>query len=273
MRLTLRPDFDVTQEDGPDQGPATGDRGGRDPGPAAAARRAAGAAARVAEPARVRLRRDRCGQVADRARPARGGHQGRDPMAGGGAGQGRVPADGGPAGPARRGGADQAGGIRRDRGRPEPARARRRTADGRRFPLQTHADLVKALFIASFRSEEPFPQVLSAALTRVYEDAGWDLALGETITPDPNPSYPQPDRPAAGRDQDGPGNRLQPADHRRRAGLHQGAAVQPAAGHHRPVPGGRPPARLRPAAAGQRGARDRGRRRRRATRPSSWAPC
>jgi uncharacterized protein len=48
-----------------------------------------------------------------------------------------------------------------------------------RFPLQTHADLVKALFIASFRSEEPFPQVLSAALTRVYEQAGWDLALGE----------------------------------------------------------------------------------------------
>jgi uncharacterized protein len=61
---------------------------------------------------------------------------------------------------------------------------------GRRFPLQTHADLVKALFIASFRSDEPFPQVLSAALTRVYEDAGWDLALGETVTPDANPSYP-----------------------------------------------------------------------------------
>ena len=61
---------------------------------------------------------------------------------------------------------------------------------GRRFPLQTHADLLKALFTASFRSEEPFPQVLSAALTRVYEDAGWDMALGETIVPDPNPSYP-----------------------------------------------------------------------------------
>src|SRR5216683_4209822 len=63
-------------------------------------------------------------------------------------------------------------------------------ADGRRFPLQTHADLVRALFIASFRSEEPFPQVLSAALTRVYEDAGWDLALGETVVADANPSYP-----------------------------------------------------------------------------------
>ena len=62
--------------------------------------------------------------------------------------------------------------------------------NGRRFPLQTHADLVKALFTASFRSDEPFPQVLSAALTRVYEDAGWDLALGETVAADANPSYP-----------------------------------------------------------------------------------
>jgi DNA helicase HerA-like ATPase len=62
--------------------------------------------------------------------------------------------------------------------------------EGNRFPLQTHADLVKALFIASFRAEEPFPQVLSAALTRVYEDAGWDLALGEPLTGDANPGYP-----------------------------------------------------------------------------------
>ena len=52
-------------------------------------------------------------------------------------------------------------------------------AGGQRFPLQTHADLVRALFIASFRSSEPFPQVLSAALTRAYEEGGWDLALGE----------------------------------------------------------------------------------------------
>ena len=62
--------------------------------------------------------------------------------------------------------------------------------DGRRFPLQTHADLVKALFIASFRSDEPFPQVLSAALTRVYEDAGWDLALSEPAAADASPRYP-----------------------------------------------------------------------------------
>jgi uncharacterized protein len=68
----------------------------------------------------------------------------------------------------------------------EPAR----DEEGNRFPLQTHADLIKALFIASFRSEEPFPQVLSAALSRVYEEAGWDLALGEMLTGDTNPGYP-----------------------------------------------------------------------------------
>src|ERR1700759_4512914 len=62
---------------------------------------------------------------------------------------------------------------------------------GRRFPLQTHADLVRALFLAAFQSEEPFPQVLSAALTRVYEDAGWDLALGEPLTPGLAPADPR----------------------------------------------------------------------------------
>jgi uncharacterized protein len=63
-------------------------------------------------------------------------------------------------------------------------------ATGRRFPLQTHAGLVQALFVTSFRCSEPLAAVLSAALTRVYENAGWDLALGETTAADPNPSYP-----------------------------------------------------------------------------------
>ena len=62
--------------------------------------------------------------------------------------------------------------------------------DGRRFPLQTHADLVRALFLASFAADEPFPQVLSAAVTRVYEQAGWDLALGEPAAPGGQPGYP-----------------------------------------------------------------------------------
>ena len=61
---------------------------------------------------------------------------------------------------------------------------------GHRFPLQTHADLVRALFLAAFQSEEPFPQVLSAALTRMYEGSGWDLALGEPLTAGVTPGYP-----------------------------------------------------------------------------------
>ncbi|MEV5960597.1 ATP-binding protein [Kribbella sp. NPDC051952] len=45
------------------------------------------------------------------------------------------------------------------------------------FPLQTHLDLVRALFLAAFEANEPFPQVLSQALTRCYASFGWDLAL------------------------------------------------------------------------------------------------
>ncbi|MFB4308753.1 ATP-binding protein [Actinomadura sp. GTD37] len=62
--------------------------------------------------------------------------------------------------------------------------------DGRPFPLQTHADLVRALFLAAFEADEPFPQVLAAALTRCYERLGWDLALGEPAIPGTSPRYP-----------------------------------------------------------------------------------
>jgi hypothetical protein len=47
------------------------------------------------------------------------------------------------------------------------------------FPLQSHLDLVRALFMAAFEANEPFPQVLAVALTRCYEEAGWDLVTGE----------------------------------------------------------------------------------------------
>ncbi|MFF5702946.1 helicase HerA domain-containing protein [Streptomyces sp. NPDC012794] len=63
-------------------------------------------------------------------------------------------------------------------------------ADGERFPLQTHLDMVRALFLASFDPQEPFPQVLSAALTRCYEDLGWDLTLGEPRSAGTEPRYP-----------------------------------------------------------------------------------
>ncbi|MFL6113151.1 MAG: ATP-binding protein, partial [Catenulispora sp.] len=49
----------------------------------------------------------------------------------------------------------------------------------RTFPLQAHADLVRALFVAAFRADEPFPQVLSAALTDCYEAMGWDLVTSQ----------------------------------------------------------------------------------------------
>jgi len=55
--------------------------------------------------------------------------------------------------------------------------------DGTRFPLQAHADLVRALFLAAFEADEPFPQVLAAALARCYEQAGWDLVTGESAVP------------------------------------------------------------------------------------------
>jgi DNA helicase HerA-like ATPase len=63
-------------------------------------------------------------------------------------------------------------------------------ADGSRFPLQTHADLIKSLFLAAFEADEPFPQVLNAALTRAYDEHGWDLVLGEPKTPGTTPGYP-----------------------------------------------------------------------------------
>ena len=62
--------------------------------------------------------------------------------------------------------------------------------DGSRFPLQTHADLIRALFLAAFEADEPFPQVLAAALSRCYENAGWDLVTGEPATPGLQPGYP-----------------------------------------------------------------------------------
>src|SRR5690606_11344181 len=63
-----------------------------------------------------------------------------------------------------------------------------RPAEG--FPLQTHLDLVRALFLAAFDADEPFPQVLSAALTKAYEEQGWDVVLGEPRDRRHTPRYP-----------------------------------------------------------------------------------
>jgi hypothetical protein len=58
------------------------------------------------------------------------------------------------------------------------------------FPLQTHADLLRALFLASFEAQEPFPQILAAAIQRCYEELGWDLTLGEPVHAGGRPRYP-----------------------------------------------------------------------------------
>ncbi len=58
------------------------------------------------------------------------------------------------------------------------------------FPLQTHIDLVKDLFLASFEAVEPFPQVLAHALNRCYRETGWDVALGEPADSSITPRYP-----------------------------------------------------------------------------------
>jgi uncharacterized protein len=51
----------------------------------------------------------------------------------------------------------------------------------RTYPLQSHADLVRGLFLAAFQADEPFPQVLSRALTQCYEASGWDLVTSEPL--------------------------------------------------------------------------------------------
>ncbi|MCX4696420.1 ATP-binding protein [Streptomyces sp. NBC_01408] len=68
------------------------------------------------------------------------------------------------------------------------------------FPLQSHVDLVRALFLAAFEGHEPFPQVLSRALSQCYTAAGWDLVTGEP-RPAHKPKYllSEPDEPRTAR--------------------------------------------------------------------------
>ena len=65
------------------------------------------------------------------------------------------------------------------------------------YPLQSHVDLVRALFLAAFQATEPFPQVLVRALAQCYSDAGWDLVTGR-LRHSVKPKYmsSEPDRPA-----------------------------------------------------------------------------
>ena len=64
------------------------------------------------------------------------------------------------------------------------------------FGLQTHIDLVQALFLAAFEAAEPFPQVMSRALQRCYQGRQWNLGTGEPTgawrahSPDSPPAWP-----------------------------------------------------------------------------------
>jgi uncharacterized protein len=46
------------------------------------------------------------------------------------------------------------------------------------YPVQAHIDMVRALFMAAFDAPEPFPQIMSQALQRSYEECGWDPLTG-----------------------------------------------------------------------------------------------
>ena len=245
VRFALRPEFDVTPETPAGRHPAR-----RGPRQEPDARRAVRRLRRFAQPARVRLRRDRGGQVADRPLPARGRHRARHPVAGRRAGQGRVPADGEPA--ARRGSdQDQAGRAGRDRGRAQPARAR-----GRRRGRQVSAADARGPGQGAVHRVVPGRGAVPAGAQRRARPGvrGGGLGPGARRAASAAGGRPptHPHRPAARRRAGRGRDRLQPAGHRRRARLHQGPAGQPQARHDRAVPRGRAPARLRGAAARER---------------------
>jgi Helicase HerA-like C-terminal len=49
------------------------------------------------------------------------------------------------------------------------------------YPVQAHIDMVRALFLAAFDADEPFPQIMAQALQRVYEECGWDVVTGGRV--------------------------------------------------------------------------------------------
>jgi DNA helicase HerA-like ATPase len=55
------------------------------------------------------------------------------------------------------------------------------------YPVQAHIDMVRALFLAAFAADEPFPQIMSQALQRVYAACGWDTLTGAGLPGAPAP--------------------------------------------------------------------------------------
>lgn len=57
------------------------------------------------------------------------------------------------------------------------------------IPLQTHIDLLVALFESTFALFPPLPYILEMALRRVYERRGWDLRSGHNARAEADPDY------------------------------------------------------------------------------------
>ena len=70
------------------------------------------------------------------------------------------------------------------------------------YPVQAHIDMVRALFQAAFDADEPFPQIMSQALQKVYEQVGWDVVTGAglpgAVVPPAIPTLEQLQRTALG---------------------------------------------------------------------------
>ena len=139
------------------------------------------------------------------------------------------------------------------------------------YPVQAHIDMVRALFHAAFGADEPFPQIMSQALQRVYEEAGWDVVTGRGLPGAPvEPAIPtlaQLERAALDVIDDvGYGPELQ-ADVRGFVNVRLRLAARRLGG---PVLRGRSPGRHRRAAAAQRSAGHRGRGQRRGQDEPRW---
>ncbi len=132
------------------------------------------------------------------------------------------------------------------------------------YPVQAHIDMVRALFLAAFDAPEPFPQIMSQALQRCYEECGWDPLTGA------GPSRCR--RPARGADAGqapGGGARcdrgrgLRPGTAGRHAGLRRRSAQVATDRLGWPLLRGWSPGGHRRAPGSERGPRARGRRQRR----------
>ena len=123
--------------------------------------------------------------------------------------------------------------------------------------------MVRALFLAAFDASEPFPQIMSQALQRSYEECGWDPLTGAGRATRRAARRADAGPAAGGRARRDRRRRLRPGAAGRHAGLRRRPAAVAADRLGRPVLRGRSPGGHRRAAGPERraGARGRGQRR------------